>query len=182
LVFDHVGVKFSPTCLVEPILIAFAVSHFGCNHLYCLRRPFGFDAILENDEKRIVQVLSNHMAAIYVVSKNGRSKCLISTELARATNLLVGNPRNGPRTVNIVGIANFDSNPDNLAVVVKIEAGTSFDHSIVFNRAIGVNRANDVDEADNEVIIIETGGNEEASYNAEIKEAQSYLKAHSIQG
>ena len=49
-------------------------------------------------------------------------------------------------------------------------------NSIVFNRAIGVNRANDVDEADNEVIIIETGGNEEASasYNAEIKEAQSY--------
>lgn len=62
--------------------------------------------------------------------------------------------------------------------MVKIETRTSFDQFIVFNRAIGVNQAND--EAGNEATIIEIGANGEASYNAKTKEAQIYLKAHLI--
>ena len=39
----------------------------------------------------------------------------------------------------IVGIADFDNNPDQYPVVVKIETGTSTDQFINFNRAKGVN-------------------------------------------
>ena len=73
----------------------------------------------------------------------------------------------------IVGIADFDNNPDQYPVVVKIETGTSTDQFINFNRAKGVNSQND--EADNEVTIVETGSNGEGY-------SQSYLKAHLVQG
>ena len=83
------------------------------------------------------------------------------------------NPWNGPSTVDLVGIANFDTNPNNLSVVVKIETGTTTDQFIGFNRAIGVNSQND--EADDEVTIVETGNNGEGY-------SQSFLKAHLVQG
>lgn len=66
-VFDNFFVKFSPSSLIdEPLLITFAIYQFGCNHLHVLRSPSGFDAVLENDEKRMVEVPSNHMGAIFM--------------------------------------------------------------------------------------------------------------------
>ena len=61
---------------------------------------------------------------------------------------------------NVVGIADYGNNPDNHSVVIKIETGTSTDYFIGFNRATGINSDND--EADNEVIIVETGNNGES--------------------
>jgi hypothetical protein len=86
-------------------------------------------------------------------------------------------PRQGSGTWSgtIVGIANYDTNPEDYPVIIKIETGTGADQFIGFNRAMGVNRHND--EADDEVTIVETsggGGGESA--------AQSYLKAHLVQG
>ena len=88
-VFDEFGVKFSPSNLVgEPLLIAFAVFHFGYYHLHSLHWPMSFDAVLENDEKRIVEVLSNHMNAIYTLYQ---SMVGVSSEpkLRRTTNLMI---------------------------------------------------------------------------------------------
>jgi len=82
-------------------------------------------------------------------------------------------PREGPWSGTIVGIADFQNNPSNHSVVLKIETGTTTDQFIGFNRAAGVNYEND--EADNEVTIVETGGNGEAY-------SQSFLKAHLVQG
>jgi hypothetical protein len=86
-------------------------------------------------------------------------------------------PRQGSGTWSgtIVGIANYDTNPENYPVIIKIDTGTGVDQFIGFNRAMGVNRHNV--EADDEVTIVETsggGGGESA--------AQSYLKAHLVQG
>jgi hypothetical protein len=89
------------------------------------------------------------------------------------TNRLLVDPRNGPTTVNMVGIADFNNNPQDYPVVIKIETGTSTDQFIAFNRAIGINSQND--EADDEVTIVETGNNGEGY-------SQSFLKAHLIQG
>jgi len=77
------------------------------------------------------------------------------------------------KTFRLVGIANYDNNPENLPVVIKLETGTSTDQFINFNRATGVNSEND--EADNEVTIVETGSNGEAY-------SQSFLKATLLQG
>lgn len=77
------------------------------------------------------------------------------------------------RSETVVGIANYNNNPDNRNVVIKLESGTSKDFFVGFNRAIGVNEQND--EADNEVTIIETGQNGQ-SYS------QSFLRAHLVQG
>ena len=77
-------------------------------------------------------------------------------------------PTLGPWTGTIVGIADFENNPHNHPVVVKIETGNANDQFIAFNRARGVNQNND--QADNEVTIIQSGANGE-SYS------QSYLKA-----
>jgi hypothetical protein len=82
-------------------------------------------------------------------------------------------PRNGPQTVRMVGIADYGNNSEELPVVLKIETGSSTDQFIAFNRATGVNKDND--EADDEVTIVETGNNGEGY-------SQSYLKAHLIQG
>jgi hypothetical protein len=54
----------------------------------------------------------------------------------------------------MVVIADFNNNPQDNQVVVKIETGTTTDQFIAFNRAIGVNSQND--EADDEVTIVET--------------------------
>jgi hypothetical protein len=83
-------------------------------------------------------------------------------------------PRQGEWSgTTIVGIADFNNNPSNYPVVVKIETGFETDQFIAFNRASGINRHND--EADNEVTVVETGKNGEGY-------AQSYLKAHLAQG
>jgi hypothetical protein len=84
-------------------------------------------------------------------------------------NKMVLNPReDSSTTLTLVGIADFQNNPDNHPVVVKIETQTVTDHFIAFNRAIGVNSQND--EADNEVTIVQSGNNGEGY-------SQSYLKA-----
>lgn len=82
-------------------------------------------------------------------------------------------PTEGDWFGTIIGIADFDNNPKQHPVVVKIETKKSTDQFIAFNRAIGVNRDNV--EADDEVTIVETGGNGEIY-------SQSYLKAHLRQG
>ena len=89
-VFGHFGVKFSPSSLIdEPLLIAFAVFHFGCNHLHFLRPPSGFDAVL-GDEKRMVEVLSNHMSAIYTLYQSMVGANVSSEpKLRRTTNLMI---------------------------------------------------------------------------------------------
>jgi len=90
-VFDHFSVKFSPSSLVgEPLLIAFAVHQFGCNHLRVLHPPSGFDAVLDDDERRIVEVLSNHMSVIYTLyqSMDG-SNVSSKPKFRRTTNLMI---------------------------------------------------------------------------------------------
>jgi len=82
-------------------------------------------------------------------------------------------PTKGQWSGTIVGVADFDKNPENYPVVVKIETGTGTDQFIAFNRATGVNRHSD--DADNEVTIVETSENGEGA-------AQSYMKAHLAQG
>lgn len=68
----------------------------------------------------------------------------------------------------MVGISDFENNPDQHPVVIKIETGTMKDQVISFNRATGINRHNV--EADNEVTIVEAGSDCEWY-------SQSYLKA-----
>jgi len=90
-VFDHFGVKFSPSSLVgEPLLIAFAVHQFGCNHLRVLHPPSGFDAVLDDDERRIVEVLSNHTSAIYTLYQSMDGANVSSKpKFRRTTNLMI---------------------------------------------------------------------------------------------
>lgn len=73
----------------------------------------------------------------------------------------------------LVGIADFNNNPNNHPVVIKLETGTTTDQFVAFNRAKGVNSQND--EADDEVTIVQTGSNGEGY-------SQSYLQAHLVQG
>jgi hypothetical protein len=76
----------------------------------------------------------------------------------------------------IVGIADFNNNPDSRPVVIKIETGTVRDHYIAFNRAIGINIDNV--EADDEVTVIETGqdglGYSESVLLATMVQGESY--------
>jgi len=67
----------------------------------------------------------------------------------------------------IIGIADFDNNPQERNVIIKLETGTSYDYFVGFNRAIGVNSENDA--ADDEVTIILTSHN--------VAYSQSYLQA-----
>ena len=73
----------------------------------------------------------------------------------------------------VAGVADFDNNPDNLPVVVKIETGTGTDQYIAFNRKKGVNRQ--MKQAGDEVTIVQTGKNGEGY-------SQSFLKATLKQG
>lgn len=82
-------------------------------------------------------------------------------------------PRSGPWSGRLVGIADYDNNPANNPVVVKVETGTATDQFIAFNRAIGVNSQND--QADDQVTVVETGNNGEGY-------SQSWLKATLAQG
>lgn len=76
-------------------------------------------------------------------------------------------------SIDMVGIADYSGDQNAPPVVVKLETNTNTDYFIGFNRAIGANAQND--EADNEIVIVETGSNGEAY-------SQSYLKAHLVQG
>ena len=80
-VFDHFGVQYSPSCLIEePLLIAFAVYRFGCNQ-NMLSKPVG--DVLEKDEKRMVELLANHMKAIFIfyLSQSRIGQSTISSSL-----------------------------------------------------------------------------------------------------
>jgi hypothetical protein len=78
-------------------------------------------------------------------------------------------------TVDLVGIANFDTLDNTYPVVVKVETVTvGSDYFIGFNRAVGINAQND--EADNEVTIVKVNGGGGKSYS------QSYLMATLVQG
>ena len=83
------------------------------------------------------------------------------------------NPRQGSWVGKIIGVADFANNPLNHPVIVKVETGSAIDQYITLNRAKGINIHND--EADDEVTIVETSGNG-------VKAAQSYLKAHLVEG
>jgi hypothetical protein len=68
LVFGHFGVKYSPSCLIEePLLLAFAVYRFGCKHLQILRTSIIFDKVVGRDEKRMVELLADHMQATFAL-------------------------------------------------------------------------------------------------------------------
>ncbi len=73
----------------------------------------------------------------------------------------------------LVDIANYKSNPENHPILVKIGTDTGTDQFIGFNDATGVIRQND--EADNEVMLVETTGKGERA-------SQSFLKVHLQEG
>lgn len=82
-------------------------------------------------------------------------------------------PKTGPTTHKLVGVANYDVATDEEYVVIKIESGTDTDLFVAFNRATGVNSDNV--QADDQVTVVETGENGEGF-------SQSYLKATLLQG
>ena len=85
---------------------------------------------------------------------------------------LVFSPVTEPsKTVNLVGIAEYNNRPNNEPVVVKLETGLTDKFYVGFNRATGANAQND--EADNEVTIIKANSS---------GTSQSYLQAHLVQG
>jgi hypothetical protein len=77
----------------------------------------------------------------------------------------------------IIGIADYNNNPDSLPVVVKVETGSPQDLFVGFNRAAGVNSDNV--EADDEVTITETGsdgiGYSQSFLKATLSEGESYV-------
>lgn len=73
----------------------------------------------------------------------------------------------------IVGIADYENNPDSRPVVVKLESGTSTDLFVGFNRAKNLNMG--VLDARDQVTIVQAGNNG-------IGFSQSYLKAILSQG
>ena len=77
-------------------------------------------------------------------------------------------------TVSMVGIADYQNNPNGLPVIAKVETGfnDNTDFYIGFNRATGVNAEND--EADNEVTIVKAKND----YRAR----QSFLQETLVQG
>ena len=82
LTFDHFGVKYSPSCLIEePLLLAFAVYRFGCKHLHIMRSSVEFDEGLETGEKRMVELLANQMKATFVfyLSQRDASQSTLSS-------------------------------------------------------------------------------------------------------
>ncbi|KAL7554742.1 hypothetical protein ACHAWF_018272 [Thalassiosira exigua] len=79
----------------------------------------------------------------------------------------------GHAILKIIGIADYNNNPNGLPVVVKIESGGPNDLFLGFNRAMGINK--DTSEARDKVTIIEAG-NDGLGYS------QSFLKATLSQG
>jgi hypothetical protein len=76
----------------------------------------------------------------------------------------------------LVGIADYDNNPKNNPVVVKLESGTDTDAFIGYNRAYGVNADNK--QGSNQVTIVESGQNglgySQSFLKAVLSEGQSY--------
>eukprot|EP01082_Thalassiosira_pseudonana_P009539 g8613.t1 g8613 contig3:495248-497968(-) len=72
----------------------------------------------------------------------------------------------------LIGVAEYDTNPNKLPIVLKLETGTDRDYFVGFNRAIGPNKDNK--QADDEVTVIEAGN----GFNY----AQSFLRATLGQG
>ena len=64
-----------------------------------------------------------------------------------------GDSRPNVLVQNLVGIADYGNSPDNYAVVVKLETGTSTDLFVGFNRASGINSA--TKDGKNMVTIVE---------------------------
>lgn len=73
----------------------------------------------------------------------------------------------------IVGIADYDNNPESHPVVIKLETGTDDDYFLAFNRAYRVNQDNK--QADDQITIV-LAGNNGLGYS------QSWLKATLSQG
>ena len=73
----------------------------------------------------------------------------------------------------VVGLADYDNNPLNHPVSIKLTTGTNTDYFLGFNRAKGVNSDNK--QASDQVTIIETGANG-------IGYSQSFLTATLLQG
>lgn len=66
-VFDHVGYKYSAICLlVDPLLVSFAVYHFGSEHLQLLERSSSWNEALEGDSRRAVEVISSYMVEMNI--------------------------------------------------------------------------------------------------------------------
>jgi len=87
---------------------------------------------------------------------------------------LVWNPRDGTQwSGTIIGIADYNDNPNARPVVVKIESDGPDDLFVGFNRAAGINR--DVVDARDKVTVVEAG-------NDGLGFAQSYTKAVLSQG
>jgi hypothetical protein len=91
---------------------------------------------------------------------------------------IVINPRdNLSWTGIVVGIADFQNNPQNNPVIVKIETRTGTDQFIAFNRATGINRDNK--QASDEVTVVEAGENGEwfsqSLLRATLKQEEQYV-------
>lgn len=73
----------------------------------------------------------------------------------------------------VVGIADYDNNPEGHPVSIKLETGTTNDYFLGFNRAYRANQDNE--QADDQVTIILTGNNG-------VGYSQSFLQATLVQG
>ncbi|GFH46789.1 predicted protein [Chaetoceros tenuissimus] len=72
-VFRHAAYQYSPCCLIEnPFLVALAVFHFGCNHLELMRVP-SITNILDKEEQKLVETISDHMKAVHLFSQTEKS-------------------------------------------------------------------------------------------------------------
>lgn len=84
------------------------------------------------------------------------------------SNKVLIDPRSGSWTGRVIGVADFNNNPGNHPVVLKIESRTSKDLFVAFNRATGVNR--ETRQAKDQVTVIEVQERNGEGYS------QSYLK------
>ena len=65
-VFNNIGYTFSTSCLIDdPLLVAFAVYHFGSEHLNVLERYHCWNDLFENESKLRIEVISSHMNSIF---------------------------------------------------------------------------------------------------------------------
>eukprot|EP00804_Cyclotella_cryptica_P015357 CCRYP_007991-RA/>CCRYP_007991-RA protein AED:0.05 eAED:0.05 QI:388/1/1/1/0.6/0.5/6/917/663 len=77
---------------------------------------------------------------------------------------------------NIIGVADYDNNPQGLPIVVKLETGTDVDYFVGFNRAYGVNVDSKIAK---DMVTITQAGNNGVGYNkslmmAMLSSGQSY--------
>ena len=72
-VFGHAAYQYSSCCLIEnPFLVALAVFHFGCHHLELIRVP-SITNVLDIEEQRMVETISDHMKTVHLFSHNNKS-------------------------------------------------------------------------------------------------------------